>query len=49
MYSICLSTGEAVRLSDNKVVAPCQSCEDTAFTDYIDWIMLGGNQPTELP
>jgi hypothetical protein len=49
MYTISLSTGEAIRLSDNKVVAPCQSCDDTNFTDYIAWIMVGGNQPTELP
>ena len=41
--------GEAIRLMDSKVVAPCQSDEDPNFTEYIDWIMVEGNQPTELP
>jgi hypothetical protein len=45
MYSLSMSTGEAVRLSDGKVVAPCQSADDPDFIAYIDWI-YAGNQPT---
>ena len=48
MYTISLSTGEVVRVSDGKVVAPCQSADDPDFRQYIDWVMVEGNQPTEV-
>ena len=44
-YSIILNTGEVVRGSDLKVVAPCQSIEDLDYMAYIAWIEQG-NQPT---
>lgn len=45
MYQINLSTGEVTRLSDGKVVAPCQSAEDPDFLTYIAWVMTDGNEP----
>jgi hypothetical protein len=48
MYTISLITGEVVRVSDGKVVAPCQSAEDPDFRAYIDWVMVEGNQPVEV-
>ena len=43
-YTIILNTGEVIRNSDLKIVAPCQSAEDPDFVAYIDWINAG-NQP----
>ncbi len=43
-YTIILSTGEVIRNSDGKVIAPCQSAEDPDFVAYILWIN-SGNQP----
>ena len=48
MYSISLSQGQAIRLSDGKVVAPCQSDQDPDFKEYIDWVTTEGNYLTEL-
>lgn len=48
MYTISRTTGEVVRVSDGKVVAPCQSAEDPDFLAYIRWVMVEGNQPTEV-
>ena len=47
MYQIQLSTGEVTRLSDGKVVAPCQSAEDPDFVAYIAWVNEG-NAPIEI-
>ena len=47
MYSINLQTCEVTRLSDGKVVAPCQSSEDPDFVAYIAWVEQG-NAPTEV-
>ena len=44
MYTISLSKGEVTRLSDGKIVAPCQSAEDPDFVAYIEWVEAG-NQP----
>ena len=44
MYEIRPSEGTVTRLSDNKIVAPCQSEFDPDFVAYIDWVNAG-NQP----
>lgn len=44
MYTISLSKGEVTRLSDAKIVAPCQSADDPDFVEYIEWVEAG-NQP----
>lgn len=43
-YTINLSTGEVTRVSDSKIVAPCQSPEDPDFIAYLTWI-YEGNEP----
>jgi hypothetical protein len=48
IYTISVSTGEVVRVSDGVVVAPCQSADDPDFKAYIEWVMVEGNQPTEV-
>lgn len=48
MYSIQIETGEVIRDSDNKVIAPCQSADDPDFVAYIQWVNQG-NEPTVLP
>jgi hypothetical protein len=48
MYTISLTTGEVVRVSDGVVVAPCQSANDPDFRAYVDWVMVEGNQPVEV-
>lgn len=45
MYTLNLNEGTAIRDSDGKVVAPCQSDQDPDFRAYIDWVEAG-NQPT---
>jgi len=47
MYEISLQTGEVVRVSDGKVVAPCQSVDDADFVAYIEWVNAG-NQPVVI-
>ena len=42
-YIMYPSTGEVVRSSDNKVVAPCQSVEDPDYVAYIDWVHAGNS------
>ena len=44
MYEIRPSEGTVTRLSDGKVVAPCQSELDPDFLEYIEWVNAG-NQP----
>jgi hypothetical protein len=46
-YSIKLGTGEVIRDSDGKVVAPCQSDNDVDFLAYNEWANAG-NQPTTI-
>jgi hypothetical protein len=48
MYEITLSTGEVVRVSDGKVVAPCQSPDDADFLAYLYWVQVEGNQPVVI-
>lgn len=45
MYTINYATCEVVRVSDGKVVAPCQSAADPDFVAYIEWVEAG-NEPT---
>jgi hypothetical protein len=45
MYEIRPSEGTVTRISDGKIVAPCQSDQDPDFRAYIDWVEVG-NQPT---
>lgn len=45
MYAIILDRGAVVRLSDKKVVAPCDSDQDPDFLAYISWVNAG-NKPT---
>lgn len=47
MYSINTTTGEAIRDSDGKVVAPCQSRDDPDFQAYYNWVMQG-NEPNVI-
>jgi len=47
MYEIRPSEGTVTRISDGKIVAPCQSDQDPDFRAYIDWVEAG-NQPTIL-
>jgi len=47
MYEIRPSEGTVTRISDGKIVAPCQSDQDPDFRAYIDWVKAG-NQPTIL-
>jgi hypothetical protein len=44
MYEIRPSEGTVTRVSDGKVVAPCQSELDQDFVAYIEWVNAG-NQP----
>jgi len=44
MYEIRPHEGTVTRLSDNKIVAPCQSEFDPDFVAYIAWVNAG-NQP----
>jgi hypothetical protein len=44
MYEIRPSEGIVIRLSDAKIVAPCQSEFDPDFIAYIEWVNAG-NQP----
>ena len=44
MYEVSISLGTVTRLSDGKVVAPCQSDKDPDFVEYIDWVNAG-NEP----
>lgn len=44
-YTIKLETGEVIRESDSKVVAPAQSVDDPDYQEYVKWINAG-NQPT---
>lgn len=41
MYSNNPQTGEITRLSDGKVVAPCQSADDPDFVEYLQWAEAG--------
>ena len=43
-YTIILSEGTVTRMSDSKVIAPCQSDKDPDFLAYIEWVNAG-NQP----
>lgn len=43
MYKLNLKTGEVIRLSDNKVVAPAQSVDDPDYGEYINWINAGNS------
>jgi len=45
MYTIKLKFGQVIRNSDNKVIAPCQSAEDTDFLAYQTWVNTPGNEP----
>jgi hypothetical protein len=45
MYYIILDEGKVIRVSDNKVVSPCQSAEDPDFIAYNNWV-YEGNNPT---
>jgi len=45
MYTLYIRTGEVVRDSDNKIVAPCIDEFDTDYLAYINWINQG-NEPT---
>ena len=47
MYTIILDEGSVTRDADGKVVAPCQSAEDSDFVAYIQWVEAG-NQPLIL-
>lgn len=44
MYEVSISLGTVTRLSDGKIVAPCQSAEDPDFVAYINWVNAG-NEP----
>lgn len=46
MYKIIINTGEVIRLSDNKVIAPAETIEDIDYQAYITWVN-DGNNPTE--
>ena len=43
MYKIVLDEGVVIRVSDNKVIAPCQSADDVDFVEYIQWVESGNN------
>jgi len=47
MYTLSIYEGTVTRDEDGKVVAPCQSDQDSDFRAYIDWVEEG-NQPTIL-
>ena len=44
MYEIRPNEGTVTRVSDGKIVAPCQSEFDPDFVAYIEWVNAG-NQP----
>jgi hypothetical protein len=45
MYTIFLDSGEVMRISDSKIVAPAQDENDLDFIEYKTWIAQG-NSPT---
>ena len=45
MYTLILNTGEVIRNSDNKVVAPCDSIMDVDYQEFVTWSQ--NNQLTE--
>jgi hypothetical protein len=44
MYSVILDKGAVVRMSDKRVIAPCESEQDPDFLAYIAWVNAG-NKP----
>ena len=44
MYTLYSNTGQVVRHSDGKVVAPCQSISDPDYVEYVTWVN-DGNEP----
>ena len=46
-YIISLTQGTVTRVSDGKIIAPCQSASDPDFVAYIEWVHAG-NTPTEV-
>lgn len=46
MYSICSETGVVTRTADGVQVAPCASCEEPNYKEYVKWIEEG-NTPSE--
>jgi hypothetical protein len=48
-YIIYPSTGEVLRMSDGKVIAPCQSTDDPDFVTYISWVNQGNAPQSEDP
>ena len=47
MYTVVLKQGSVIRDSDQKIVAPCQSDQDTDFLAYIAWVN-SGNEPLTI-
>lgn len=45
MYAIILDQGIVLRISDKKIIAPCESEQDPEFVAYINWVNAG-NKPT---
>jgi hypothetical protein len=48
MYQYYPDYGSVIRISDHKLVAPCQASNDPDFLAYLAWIQAG-NQPAEPP
>lgn len=44
MYAIILDQGVVLRISDKKIIAPCESEQDPEFVSYINWVNAG-NKP----
>ena len=43
MYTVSISEGTVTRMSDGKIVAPCQSPEEPDFVEYINWVNAGNH------
>lgn len=47
MYTFNSQNGTIVRVSDGKIIAPCESPTDPDFLAYLDWVNQG-NQPITI-